>query len=81
MASNLSDIAGRAIWSIGSTFTEVQIPFIDDPEIPKRITSLETAIENKEKSYFSFLDSNASTNEAVKKDQDTFVGQDSPVEG
>ena len=73
MASNLSDIAGRAIWSIGSTFTEVQIPFIDDPEIPKRITSLETAIENKEKSYFSFLDTKTDAKEEVKEQQGTFV--------
>lgn len=81
LAAKLSHIGGRAIWSLGSNFTEIQVPFIADSEIEKRITVLETAITSKEKSYFSFLDSKVNADEEVKKDQGPFVVEDKEIEG
>lgn len=78
-ASKLSDISGRAIWSIGSTFTEVQIPLIKDEEIDRRVDNLKMAIESKQKSHFSLLDSTSVSKEETTKEQNTYVVEDADM--
>ena len=80
-ASKLSDISGRAIWSIGSTFTEVQIPLIKDDEIDIRIANLKIAIESKQKSHFTLLDSTSVSKEETTKEQNTYVVEDADTGG
>ena len=73
LASKLAAVQGRAIWSLGSDFTEVQVPFISDSEIEKRIKALEVAMTNEEKSFYPFLDLKTKNKEEVVKSHDDLI--------
>ncbi|MGB0455250.1 MAG: FtsK/SpoIIIE domain-containing protein [Bacteriovoracaceae bacterium] len=53
-AYDIPAVKGRAIWSFGSGYTEVQVPFITDQETELEIKNIKESIENKGRKNHSF---------------------------
>lgn len=51
-AYELPDIKGRAVWSTGNEFVEVQAPFISEEELAAEIEELESSFVVKERNIF-----------------------------
>jgi DNA segregation ATPase FtsK/SpoIIIE-like protein len=52
LASELPEIQGRGIWSVGSRDIEVQTPFLDIDEVAERLEVLAKKFERGRKSFF-----------------------------
>jgi hypothetical protein len=54
-AYDIPAVKGRAIWSFGSGYTEVQVPFISDKETEDEILNIKSMFDNKSKKNFKLL--------------------------
>lgn len=53
MAYDLSDIKGRAIWNNGTTFVEIQTPFISDKVLTNEIQTIGEEFKNGTRKLYS----------------------------
>jgi DNA segregation ATPase FtsK/SpoIIIE-like protein len=79
-AYDLPAIAGRAIWSKDSDFTEVQIPFISDEEIVKKIEKIIENQSNGSRKNFKSTLRKQKVELSVKEEKSEFVENISSVD-
>ncbi|MFT6633095.1 MAG: hypothetical protein ACJAS4_003064 [Bacteriovoracaceae bacterium] len=72
-AYDLPAIAGRAIWSKDSDFTEVQIPFISDEEIVKKIGKIKENLGNGSRVNFKINLRKQKQKEDLRTEKSEFV--------
>lgn len=72
-AYDIPAVKGRAIWSFGSGYTEVQVPFITDQETENEILNIKTSLEDKTKMNFDLLKKESLEEKESKTEVATYI--------